>query len=249
MTAGRRLMPGENAKIDMINQYVADARSGDPIRKEEGLSALLDLFHPLILKICSKWSKYFQDNYHRTMPFDTLVAEAQMWFIQYTLEKYILDGAATYNKFISDHLDQRVRYIYECELKYFSRHIFPDPDKNKYVSDNDRAPMLEYVIYNYTTPDDSDSIENRVIDKQDTRNRRILAHAILFLISNKRYFNQREEKIFMECVMGDKTHVAMARELGISRTRVSQIIDKVRQKLYTHMTEDKGIRRLVYKCL
>lgn len=244
-----RLAPGENEKIDKINQLVAGSRGQDTLVKEDGLRVLLEMFHPLILKLCKKWSLYFRDDKHTIIPFDILISDARMWFIEYTLNKYDIDGSATYNKFIKDHLDQRIRYIYECELKYFKRHIFPDPDRNQHSIDNDSTPMLEHVIYSYTTPDDSDSIENQLIEKQDANNRMVLAHAILHLLYDRRYFNQREHDIFMGCCMNGITHEAMGRKLGISRTRVSQILIKTKQKINTMISNNRGTRRLAYKCL
>ena len=63
-----RLQPGENIKIDKINALVVEAKSDDAHVSEEGLKSLLEMFHPLILKLCKKWSIYFNDEKHHIKP-------------------------------------------------------------------------------------------------------------------------------------------------------------------------------------
>lgn len=234
-----RLQPGENAKIDMINALVADARSGDRDVSEEGLRSLLELFHPLILKLCKKWSAYFNDEKHNIKPFDELVSDAQYWFIHYTLDAYKVDGPATYNKFIKDHLDQRIRYIYECEIKYFNRHIFPDPDK---CSENNED-VLDDVIHRYSG-DNNNSFEDEYMDRCIGDSRSELAHVILSLL-NSPIFSDRERLIFKEILCYGFTHEAMGVKLGISRTRVTQILRKTKIKLYKLMESNEQIWRLI----
>lgn len=239
-----RLQRGENEKIDMINDLVATVKSEKVDRKvyEESLSTLLKLFKPLMLKICKKWSDYFNDSSHDIIPFSQLVADAEYWFIQYTLFKYTIDGSATYNKFIKDHIDSRIRYIYECELRYRKRNIFPDPDKN---SDTDGGDMLESVIYNYASSSHIPSIEDDIVDKMDASERYKLAHAILDIIDNSTDFTPREREIFKDIMFDGKTHSEVGIKLNISRTRVTQILKKIKTKLYRHMNNSQDIWDLV----
>lgn len=234
-----RLQPGENPKIDKINALVADARSGSGNVSEEGLRLLLEMFHPLILKLCKKWSVYFNDERHSIKPFDELVSDAQYWFIKYTLEEYDIDGPATYNKFIKDHLDQRIRYIYEREIKYFNRHVFPDPDK---CSENNED-ILDDVIHRYSG-DDNGNFEDDYIDRSTDDSRNELAHTILALLDNK-IFSDRERLIFKEILCYGFTHEAMGVKLGISRTRVTQILKKTKTKLYKLMENNEQIWKLI----
>lgn len=233
-----RLQPGENPKIDKINALVADAKSGDRYVSEEGLRLLLEMFHPLILKLCKKWSVYFNDEKHTIKPFDELVSDAQYWFIRYTLEEYEVDGPATYNKFIKDHIDQRIRYIYEREIKYFSRHIFPDPDR---CSENNED-ILDDVIHKYSG--DNNSFEDEYTDRQIDSSRSELAYAILSLLDNN-IFSDRERLIFKEVLYYGFTHEAMGKKLGISRTRVTQILRKTKTKLYRLMEDNEQIWKLI----
>lgn len=233
-----RLQPGENPKIDKINALVADAKSGDRYVSEEGLRLLLEMFHPLILKICKKWSVYFNDEKHTIKPFDELVSDAQYWFIKYTLEEYEVDGPATYNKFIKDHIDQRIRYIYEREIKYFNRHVFPDPDK---CSENNED-VLDDVIHRYSG--DCNNFEDDYMDKQIDDSRNELAHAILSLLDDK-IFSDRERLIFKEVLCYGFTHEAMGKKLGISRTRVTQILRKTKIKLYRLMEDNEQVWKLI----
>lgn len=234
-----RLQPGENSKIDKINALVADALSGDPYVSEEGLMSLLKLFHPLILKLCKKWSIYFNDEKHNIKRFDELVADAQYWFIIYTKNVYDINGSATYNKFINDHLDQRIRYIYECEIKYHNRHIFPDPDRHNDNNDD----IFDDVINKYSNVSTCD-VEIDYIDefKYDSRNE--LAHYILSLLDNE-LFSDRERLIFKEVLYYGFTHEAIGLKLGISRTRVTQILKKTKTKLYKLMEDNERIWKLI----
>ena len=233
-----RLQPGENSKIDRINTLVADAKSGDICVSEEGLRSLLEMFHPLILKLCKKWSIYFNDDKHNIKPFDELVADAQYWFIKYTVEVYEIDGSATYNKFIKDHLDQRIRYIYECEIKYYNKHIFPDPDK---VNDNN-DDMLDDVIHRYS--DSHTEFEEDLIEEYTNNSKSELVKAILQLLEDGN-FSQREKLIFQEVGYYGFTHEAMGLKLGISRTRVTQILKKTKAKLYKLMESNEQIWKLI----
>lgn len=234
-----RLQPGENSKIDRINTLVADAKNGDVCVSEEGLKSLLEMFHPLILKLCKKWSIYFNDEKHNIKPFDELVADAQYWFIHYTMDVYEIDGSATYNKFIKDHLDQRIRYIYECEIKHFKRHMFPDPDKHSENNDD----IFDDVIHKYSDDNVSD-IERDYIDESVQNSRDKLAHTILSLMDNK-LFSDRERLIFKEIMYHGFTHEAMGSKLGISRTRVTQILKKIKVKLYKLMEDNEQVWKLI----
>lgn len=243
-----RLLPGEDPKIDLINKLVADARGGDKVASQEGLRILLEMFHPMILRICKRWSIYFEDYDHNLKPFDILIADAQFWFMGYTMDKYELDGPATYNNFIKNHINQRVRYLFEEELKYAKRNLFPDPDKN--MADSDMRDMYEEVVHKYGKCSNTEcTVDEQIIDDQNRKTQGTLASAILFLLGDRRYFTQREERIFLGCGCGDITHEAMGKELRISRTRVSQILKRVKDKLMNRINEDVGAKRLVRKWL
>jgi RNA polymerase sigma factor (sigma-70 family) len=234
-----RLQPGENSKIDKINALVADAKADNKCVSEEGLSSLLEMFHPLILKLCKKWSVYFNDEKHNIKPFDELVSDAQYWFIHYTVHVYEIDGAATYNKFIKDHLDQRIRYIYECEIKHNSRLIFPDPDRCSENNDD----IFDDVVNKYSDRN-AVGIEEGYVDKCVTNSKNELAHTILAILDGSD-FSQRERLIFKEILYYGFTHEAIGKKLGISRTRVTQILKKIKGKLYKLMEDNEQIWKLI----
>ena len=226
-----RLQRGDNPKIDRINDLVATFKCKDNSKDERdaAITELLSekMFRPLILKLCKKWSDYFDDSQHVIKPWDELISDAEYWFIHYTLEKYIIDGEATYNKFIRDHLDQRIRYIYECQLKYYSNTVFPDPDKNQ---EDDRDPF-ETVVYNYSSTVSGEmSMEDNIIENMTTEKRAKLANRIIELVESG-CFNEREKKIFKEIMYNGVTQDEMSKRLGISRTRVVQILKKIKYKL------------------
>jgi RNA polymerase sigma factor (sigma-70 family) len=241
-----RLERGMDPKIDRINDLVVIVKS-DPQSDayEESMDALLKQFKPMILGVCKKWSEYFNDSSHKIKPFNELVADADYWFIHYTLFKYTIDGRATYNKFITDHINQRIRYIYECELKYYKNNIFPDPDKSV---EADGGDMFETVVYNYTSNHADNGIEDDYIDRVDSECRLALARKILKIVDNNEWcFNDREKLLFKEIMYNGKTQEEMGKELGISRTRVVQILRKIKTKLYRLMNDDEEIWDLVSK--
>jgi RNA polymerase sigma factor (sigma-70 family) len=238
-----RLQRGEDSKIDKINDLVAIVKGVQPGEYEESMQTLLNLFKPMMLKVCKKWSDFFESKGHRIKPFDELMSDAEYWFIKYTLSKYTIDGRATYNKFITDHVNQRIRYICECELKYYCNTIFPDQDR---ASDDD-DDMLETVIYRYSS-DDGSSLEDDYIDGVDREYRVELAHRIMELIdTGNQCFNEREKLILKEILCNGKTHEQMGRDLVISRTRVTQILRKAKVKLYRLMDNDQTIWDLIQK--
>lgn len=230
-----RLQRGDNPKIDRINDLVEMAQSDNDEISSYGLEQLLEKFHPMILKICSKWSSYFNDESHRTIQWDVLISDAQYWFIYYTKNKYTIDGQATYNKFIHDHMDSRIRYIYSKEIKYRSRHIFPDPDKN--ADDDNGSDMLDNVVFNYSDAFDGDNMIDDIIteEKQETFDK--LATILMGHINNTDYFSPRESSIFHECMINGRTHQEISVEMGISRARVSQIMNRIRTKITDIMLE------------
>ena len=240
-----RLQRGENSKIDEINDLVAIVKDKNSTSeaKNKSFEKLLEMFHPLILKTCDKWAKYFNDTSHKIKPFNELVADAEYWFVKYTIEKYTIDGDATYNKFIKDHIDQRIRYIYECEIKHYSKLIFPDPNKHQ---EDDSLDPLEIVVYNYSSDVARNStIEDKLIDEimSDTRN--ALATRIMDIVKKSTQFNEREKRIFREVICGGSTQDEMSKKLGISRTRVVQIIKKIKSKLRTEMENDNEFWELI----
>lgn len=240
-----RLKRGEDEKIDRINDLVAIAKrcsSSDEISDKDAMTELLQLFRPMLIKMCDKWCKYFNDTTHKLKPFDELLADAEYWFIKYTIEKYTIDGDATYNKFIKDHIDQRIRYIYECQLKYYNSTIFPDPDRNQ---ENEGTDSFETVVYNYSSNiSNKQLMEDDVIDAVTEKQRTELAHRIIELVECGN-FNDREKKIFKEVMCNGITQDEMSKRLGISRTRVVQILRKIKYKLGIEMEKDSKFWELI----
>ena len=237
-----RLSRGENPKIDKVNDLVELAQMNIGEQSSESITTLLDMFKPLMLSLCGKWSKYFNDEKHNIIQFKELYADAQYWFVYYTIYKYTIDGEATFNTFIKNHLDQRIRYIYERELKYYSKLIFPDPDKR---SDNEDIDTFELVISNYSSHNDY-NLEDSVIGDDDRDNREELAHKIISLVKSGN-FNDREKEIFIEIICNGVTHEEMGKRLNVSRTRITQILRKVKAKLYKSMNNNEEIWSLVIK--
>lgn len=242
-----RLERGENEKIDLINDLVLNVKTGRDY--EESFDTLLNMFKPLLLSICDKWSKYFNDETHKIKKFDELMADAQYWFMRYTIEKYIIDGEATFNTFIKKHIDQRIRYIYECELKYYTKNLFPDPDKvsRSREDDNDGGNAYEQVVYKYTGRSSEGTIEDYIIDSKIKEDRNALAHRIMHLIEHSFILNDREKMVFKGIVCDGMTHEKMGDKMGVSRTRVTQILKKAKSKIYKLINEDEESWDLIIK--
>lgn len=241
-----RLKRGEDAHIDRINDLVAIVKSSNSTDDEinEGFRELLETFKPMILRVCDKWAKYFNDSEHKIKPFNELVADAEYWFVRYTKDKYTIDGDATFNKFIKDHIDQRIRYIYECELKYYKNLIFPDPIKHEDDATAD-GDSFELVIYNYSSDvAEQSSMEDDIVDDIISNNRAELAKRIIKLVETGN-FNEREKKVFMEVMYNGITQEEMSKRLQISRTRVVQILRKIKCKLKTEIENDEEFWNLI----
>lgn len=241
-----RLQRGEDPKIDYINDLVAIVKDDSSSDKEvkDALSELLTMFKPMMIKVCDKWCKYFDDTQHKLVPFEDLLADANQWFIIYTKDKYTIDGDATYNKFITDHINQRVRYIYETHLRYWNRHILPDPIKNQ---ESESFDELEMVIYNYSSEVASQTnMDDDYADRELAEFRANLAHRINELIEIGNY-SEREKKIWNKVMIEGVTQEAMAKELGISRMRLVQLLRKIRQKIKRDMENDTVFWELINK--
>lgn len=233
-----RLQPGENAHIDNINELVRLVQFGSKDESSGALEQLLDLFHPMLLGLYNKWSNYFNDKNHAMISFNHLMGECTYWFYHYTADKYIIDGPATYNKFIKDHMDQRIRYIYETEIKYNSKLLFPDP-----YSDGDSGDALDNVINRYSSANIT-SPEVGLVDEVEADARIKLANRIRELMDCDT-FNDRERAIFIDVVCNGITHEKLGERYGISRTRVTQILAKTKKKLYAKIEGDATVWELI----
>lgn len=239
-----RLQRGDDPKIDKINDLVAIVKDCNSSSDDSNnaMEELLHMFKPMLIKVCNKWCQYFNDTKHLYSPWNVLLADAEYWFIYYTKEKYEIDGDATYNKFIRDHIDQRIRYIYECNIKYYTQNIFPDPDKNY---ENDDGDEFETVAYNYSSQlSDCSTMEDDVVDEIESDIRAKLAKRIVAIV-NSGSFSEREKTIFREIMYNGVTQDEMSKKLGISRTRVVQILRKIKYKLKVEMENDNEFWELI----
>lgn len=237
-----RLLPGENSKIDMINEYVRLVQQDDSDKSNESLSALLDLFRPLILKLCKKWSDYFSNNGYSVKSADELIGDSTYWFYHYTKNIYIIDGQATYNKFIKDHMDQRIRYICEQEIKYYNNKLFPDPYYNS-NNDTDDSDVFDSIVCRYVSNPISD-ISDTIIDDEYETAKAVLCNKVLAMMDCT-VFNDRERDIFLSVVCNQQTHEQLGGKYGVSRTRVTQILAKIKDKLYKQIEGNAEIWQML----
>lgn len=241
-----RLKRGEDPHIDHINDLVEIAKTSENKSEVQAAFAeLLDIFKPMMYKICAKWARYFHDETYKIKRFNELMADAQYWFMQYTLDKYTIDGVATFNTFIKNHIDQRIRYIYECELHYYKNNIFPDPAKNDAGDDEDQ---YEQVVYKYSSNGRSGMIDDMYAEAEMVTARKQLAQRMLEVsTSGKTMLTEREKKIFREIYYDGLKQKDICKEYNISITRLQQMLRKIKKKVYSAMNDDKEIWRLVLK--
>lgn len=239
-----RLERGENQTIDLINDLVYNVKHTSGDTYQDSFTTLLDMFKPLILSLCNKWANYFNDTSHTLKRWDELVADAEYWFMKYTIEKYTIDGSATFNNFIKKHLDQRIRYIYETELRYYSKLIFPDPSKDDELHDTN---VLERVIHQYSSQVDVNVHSDDIINDDICMARIKVANRICELVNNSHLYTDKEKKIFNDVMVNGKTHNSVGEELNVSRTRISQILKKIKTKLYNQMNNDEVLFDLIYE--
>lgn len=229
-----RLERGENSKIDHINDLVLSVKLGMTNHKE-CMGELIELFTPLLLRICYKWSQYFQDQEHNVISFDELMNDARYWMVVYTKDKYAIDGEATYNNFIRSHIDSRIRYIYEAELSRRKKLIFPDPDRNPDREDTCKD-MFDEVIMKYSSNIGSDSILDDIIDNEHIKWTKDMCNAIYTICDSK--LSDREREIFERCIVNNESHNDVADDLKVSRSRVSQIVCKIRKIIISNIEDD-----------
>ena len=102
--------------------------------------------------------------------------------------------------------------------------------------------MLDDVIHRYS--DSHTEFEEDLIEEYTNNSKSELVKAILQLLEEGN-FSQREKLIFKEVVYYGFTHEAMGLKLGISRTRVTQILKKTKAKLYKLMESNEQIWKLI----
>ena len=101
------------------------------------------------------------------------------------------------------------------------------------------------VVYNYShSVSDEVTMEDNIIEDISTEERAKLARRIIELVESG-YFNEREKKIFKEIMCNGVTQDEMSKRLNISRTRVVQILKKIKYKLKIEMENDEEFWRLI----
>ena len=235
-----RLSSGENPKIDKINEYVRLVQQGNTDESNESLTTLLGLFKPLMLKLCKKWSDYFNNDNIKVKSFEDTMGECIYWFYHYTKSVYTIDGKATYNKFIKDHLDQRIRYIFECELKYHNKTLHPD---SRDVENDNTSDIMDDIIYKYSSSTEVSVLEKIELSEYQSTKSKLFQQICDIL--NSELYNDRERDIFWSITCNQYTHEQLGEKYGISRTRVTQILAKIKEKLYKGIEDNATIWQLL----
>jgi Mor family transcriptional regulator len=224
---------GDNAHIDEINKLVHQVKEGAE-ESNVALSRLIDIFKPMMLSTCAKWSRYFDDGTHKIISHSEIMADVLYWFYQYIM-KYNEDGKAVFNKFIKDHIDARIRYIYESTIKYYGKYVFPDP----YLPEQTADDTFDMVLQKYAPSllyEDIEDVDAEIAKMFKSRSQ--LAERIILLLNNN-YFLDKERDIFIRVVCHGETHDMIANKYNVSRTRITQILRKVKRKLAVLIDDDQ----------
>lgn len=192
-------------RIDQINEWVRRYKEEGD---EEARLALLKQFHPLILKCSAQYNAM----YPGTFSFDQIVHEAQIIFCD-LLDEYIIGGDAYFNVLIERKLPLRLKWHFVKEIRQRQRYVVHDD---------------EFLVRNAGTDDNAEQVV-------DALYRQSLVDQVMDVINDGETLTEREREIIIENLVHGKSHVQIAQELGISRSRVSRLvksaITKVKRKL------------------
>jgi len=225
-----RLKRGECEKIDNINDAVVKVQSGDAVLEEEGMTFLLDIFKPLLLTICKKWSiKY--NNGTVIIGWNDILADIRYWMWHYTKFKYEIDGQATYNNFIQSHLDSRVRYIYQSKVKDNKRYqLMKEYDD---MSNEETFETYTRRHPNVNNQSAYPTAEEEIINNERDKHIEGVLLAVKLAVNNMD-LSERDEYILKSIIEG-KAQTTTARELDISKQRIIQLTKKLKARLYDHI--------------
>jgi len=236
-----RLKRGEDPHIDAINDAVEIVKlnnKGDWAR-EKALGFLLETFEPMIIGIVDKWIKQY-DVRQQLVTYDCLIVDAKSWFFTYLTEKYIIDGDATFNNFIKSHIDGRVRYLIQQEMKHYTKIILPDPIRNSAHEHYGEDP-LEMVINKYAKNNcDDASIDDELLNSIRLKGIDKMHATILSIVQDSRYLLPRDADFFIEHYFNNVSYTEIAKQNDVSRVRVSQIINRAKDKVFSELDGREG---------
>lgn len=184
-------------QIDLVNRLVEEYKVRG---NQESLVQLIEEFDKFLKKQASRFCNYYKGVY----PWDVAVQEARVIFYD-LVEEFTIGGDAYFTVYIQRKLPLRLRYFFIKEIKRRSRDLSHSDEQFK-----EKGLLGE-------APDEiNDVLEN--IDNQKRLNE------IYEALDNPDVLTDRERDMVIRNIIHQESHESIAREYGISRSRVSRII-------------------------
>lgn len=208
----------------------------------ESLVPLLKYFKPFIVSKSSK----FHESYKLTIDKNEFIHDMETKFVEYTLNDYKLDGAeghkACFTIFITRKID-RACLNYAKKLASVSRRFV---DVSRFYGESDNEDGFDIS----TAPIKSselcqESFENAVIDTMHIGFVEDTAQLIVAIITDGTTLSDIERKTLMLAdpyfTSPPMTHAKIARKLGKSRPRISQLYIRAKNKIRAKLKSAHGV--------
>lgn len=198
---------GQAEKIKLINELVEDFKVNG---NSESGEKVIEMFRPFIIKNCDKYNKLFP-NVHEWL---SIEQEAMVIFYQ-LMNEYTIGGAAYFNVFIVRKLPFRLRYFFVKEIRHRSKNLCHEGQQ-----------MAQYI-------DESGigSIEDLLTNMEDKEHLKMIKGLI-----ESDLLNDKEREI-LKANMNGKNHREISEMYGISRPRVTRIINNTIKKIKQEISD------------
>lgn len=189
--------------IDQINEWVRQYKEED---NKEALTHLLEQFSPFLKKQCRRFCKLFPGVH----PYSHVIHEARIIFMD-LLDEYTIGGPAYFNVFIQRKLPFRLRYFFTKEIRRRSRDLSHDEEQ-----------FTKYDLIG-VKDDTQEVVED--MDRQEKMD------FIMNLMYEGDLLTEREVDMVTRSIVLGQRHEDIAALYGISRSRVTRIVNGALKKL------------------
>lgn len=193
---------GQAEKIKLINELVEDFKVNGNVRSGE---IVIEMFKPFIIKNCDKYNKLFPNVYE----WSSIEQEAMVIFHQ-LMNEYTIGGVAYFNVFIVRKLPFRLRYFFVKEIKHRTKNLC-----------HEEGQMTQYIDNNK----DIDTVEDLISNIEDAEHLKMIQGLVESDLLNDK------EREMLKANMQGKSHKEISEVHGISRPRVTRIINNTINKI------------------
>jgi len=191
-------------QIDLVNRLVEEYKIQG---NQESLVELMGEFDKYLKKQASRFCNYYKGVHS----WETAVQEARVIFYN-LVKEFTIGGDAYFTVYIQRKLPLRLRYFFIKEIKRRSRDLSYSDEQFK-----EKGLLGE-------APDEM----NDVLEDIDNQKR---LNEIYEALDNPDVLTDRERDMVIRNLIHQESHESIAREYGISRSRVSRIIKSAIEKL------------------